>query len=117
MKNTLKKQYAPFAAQLQEFKQDNHIRVVHFFNKYWPQGGATVAYRPILHDSKGNPRGRFAEVSVAYCNPEDRYDRKLGELIALDAMGNGRAINLPVYIEGHPVRYLRNMFDNIEYNF
>ncbi len=87
-----------------------HIRVVHFFNKTFPEGGCTVAYMPEIYDNTGYPKGKFARVSVAWCNPKDIYNRKTGEAIAVDLLLSGDNIIMPIYKHGHPVRALRQIF-------
>jgi hypothetical protein len=85
-------------------------RVVHIFDKETGYGGCTVAYRPVLHDTQGNPSGRFAYVAVANCNPRDRYCRKTGRRIAVENLDNGESILLPLYEMKHPVLFIKNMF-------
>ena len=98
---------------VKEVKANNFIRVVHFFDKDYAYGGITVAYMPVQCDTKtGYPRGKFARVAVAYCRPEDRYSRKTGEILAINNLLCGENILLPIYENGHPVRFLRNMFFN-----
>ena len=91
----------------------NHIRVVHLFDKFNPYGGCTVAYRPVKHDKTGYPTGKFAYVAVAYCNPQDRYDRKVGQMLAVEMLMDGDCILMPLYVNGEPVRALRAIFDDI----
>lgn len=97
----------------------HHIRVVHLFDKESPRGGCTVAYMPEIHDGAGYPKGKFARVAVAWCNPSDTYDRKTGELIAVELLLDGNCVLMPIYPGGHPVRRLRSMFyeNLIEDNF
>lgn len=114
MKNQLKQLYAEMQPTLLDFKESQFVRVVHFFNKQNPQGGLTVAYKPQICNTKGFPSGKFAEVSLAWCNPRDRYDRKLGELIALNKLERGESVLLPIYASGTPVQELRRMFRYME---
>lgn len=90
----------------------HHIRVVHFFDKWYPKGGCTVAYRPEIYDYTGYPKGKFARVAVAWCNPKDTYDRKAGEAVAVELLMEGNYNLMPIYVEGHPVRALRAMFQD-----
>jgi len=99
-----------------ELIEQHHIRVVHFFNKTNPKGGCTVAYAPEIYDNTGYPKGKFARVSVAWCNPSDMYNRKVGEAIAIDCMLAGECILLPIFITGHPVRVLRDIFQDALFN-
>jgi hypothetical protein len=108
--NNLKKIYAEIAPELLEFKDKMFVRVVHLFDKEDPQGGATIAYRPLICNSVGFPQGKFAEVSIAWCNKLDRYDRKLGELIALTKLHRGECVTMPIYIDNQPVHTLKTIF-------
>lgn len=103
-----------------ELIAQHHIRVVHFFDKWWPKGGCTVAYMPEICDSTGYPKGKFARVAAAWCNPLDTYDRNTGEMIAVDLLINGNFNLMPIYTQGHPVRALRSIFQDTliyhEYN-
>ena len=110
MKNQLKQLYTEMQGVLLDFKTAQFVRVVHFFDKADPHGGLTVAYKPQICNSEGFPRGKFAEVALAWCNPVDRYDRKLGELIALNKLMRGESVLLPLYASGAPVRELKRMF-------
>lgn len=117
MKNKLKQLYGEMSSSLLDFKESQFVRVVHLFDKSSAQGGLTIAYRPQICDSKGYPKGRFADVALAWCSPRDRYDRKLGELIALRKLELGECVLLPLYDIGHPVRELKAMFETyIPYN-
>lgn len=110
MKHQLKELYLGMRADLLEYRERYQARTVHMFNKHQPYGGVTVVYRPQLADSCGRPQGRFAEVAVAWCNPSDCYDRKLGELIALRRLELGECILMPIYDSEHPVRLLKALF-------
>lgn len=90
----------------------HHIRVVHFFDKWCPKGGCTVAYQPEIYDNTGYPKGKFARVAAAWCNPRDTYDRNTGEAIAVDLLINGNYNLMPIYGRGHPVRALRSIFQD-----
>jgi hypothetical protein len=90
-----------------------HIRVVHFFDKSNPKGGCTVAYAPEVYDDVGFPKGKFARVAVAWCNPKDMYSRKVGQEIAVSLLIQGNSILLPIYLSGHPVRVLKAIFTEV----
>ena len=92
---------------------ENHIRVVHLFDKYCPLGGRTVAYKPVKHDKTGYPTGKFAYVAVAYCNPNDRYNRKLGEAMAVEMLLDGQSILMPIYMHNRPVVAIKEIFEQI----
>lgn len=111
MKNQLKQLYTEMQGDLLDFKARQFVRVVHFFDKQNPHGGLTIAYKPQICNQSGFPRGKFAEVALAWCNPGDRYDRKLGELIALNKLMRGESVLLPLYADGTPVRELKRMFE------
>ena len=111
MKNQLKQLYTEMQGDLLDFKARQFVRVVHFFDKQNPHGGLTVAYKPQICNQSGFPRGKFAEVALAWCNPVDRYDRKLGELIALNKLMRGESVLLPLYADDTPVRELKRMFE------
>ena len=108
MKNTTL--YLNLRAACLDFKTSNWVRVVHLFDKDNSYGGLTIAYRPVLHDSGGYPAGKFAEVAIAWCSPQDRYDRKFGETMVLQRIQDAGSIVLPIYVDGAPVRFLKNMF-------
>lgn len=110
MKNQLKQLYTEMQGDLLDFKARQFVRVVHFFDKQNPHGGLTAAYKPQICNQSGFPRGKFAEVALAWCNPVDRYDRKLGELIALNKLMRGESVLLPLYADDTPVRELKRMF-------
>lgn len=111
MKNQLKQLYSEMRHNLLDFKESQFVRVVHLFDKANPQGGLTIAYKPQICTSAGFPKGKFAEVSLAWCNPKDRYDRKLGELIALNKLERGESVLVPIYAYGAPVLELKRMFE------
>lgn len=111
MKNQLKQLYSEMQEQLLDFKASQFVRVVHFFDKQNPCGGLTIAYKPQICNASGFPRGKFAEVSLAWCNPQDRYDRKLGELIAINKLMRGESVLLPLYANQAPVQELKRMFE------
>lgn len=96
---------------LESFKRHNHIRIVHLFNKEDARGGITIAYAPAIYDDLGNPKGKFAAVSVAYCRPNEMYNRKLGEKVALTNMYDDKYILMPIYQDKHPVHELKFMFE------
>ena len=102
--------YTDLKAACAAFKESDWVRVVHLFDKDNSYGGITIAYRPVLHDSKGYPAGKFGDVAVAWCSPQDRYNRKLGEALALQRMQFGNCITLPIYVDKTPVRFLKDMF-------
>jgi hypothetical protein len=87
-----------------------HIRVVHLFDTGRPYGGCTVAYAPEVFDNTGYPKGKFAKVSVAWCNNRDRYSRPEGELVAVEKLLSNQFLTLPIYQRNHPVRTLKEMF-------
>ena len=107
----------PDSEYLKSWAEDNWVRTVHLFDKNWPNGGTTICYAPEVHDSQGYPRGKFARVSVAYCNTKDRYNRKLGQQLALENMYDGRYILLPIYANKNPVVVLRNFFESMQPDF
>jgi hypothetical protein len=96
----------------------NHIRVVHIFDKDWSYGGCTVAYKPKLHDADGYPTGEYADVAVAYCHPNDRYNRKYGEARAVLNLIKNKSVSMPIYRMGfddlnpHPVRKILSIFQD-----
>lgn len=98
---------------IQEWAESNWVRTIHLFDKNWPYGGTTVCYKPEVYDNTGYPRGKFAQVSVAYCNPKDRYNRKLGQRLALENLYDGKCILLPVYTNNNPVVVLRDFFNSM----
>lgn len=100
-------------ADLTVWAEENWVRTIHLFDKHYPYGGTTICYKPEVHDSQGYPRGKFAQVSVAYCNPKDRYNRKLGQRLALENLYDGHCILLPVYTNGNPVVVLREFFESM----
>lgn len=51
----------------------------------------TVAIAPVLKTAALS-KVKFFEVSVAYCNPEDKFKRKLGEYYAATRFVNGTRI-------------------------
>lgn len=107
----------PDSEYLKSWAQDNWVRTVHLFDKNWPYGGTTICYAPEVHDSQGYPRGKFARVSVSYCNTKDRYNRKLGQQLALENMYDGRYILLPIYTNKNPVVVLRDFFNSMQPSF
>jgi len=100
-------------ADLNIWAQENWVRTIHLFDKNFPYGGTTICYKPQICDNTGYPRGKFAQVSVAYCNPKDRYNRKLGQRLALENLYDGKCILLPVYTNNNPVVVLRDFFDSM----
>ena len=110
MTTLTKEFYSELRAACQSFKDSDWVRVIHIFDKDNSMGGVTLAYRPVLHDSKGYPVGKFADITVAWCSPQDRYNRKMGEALALQRMQVGQCITLPIYVDKAPVRFLKNMF-------
>jgi len=98
---------------IKETIEANHIRVIHLFDKFYPYGGTTVAYKPVKHDKTGYPTGKFAYVAVAYCNPKDRYDRKVGQQLAVEMLMDGQSVLLPIYIRNRPVVAIREIFEDV----
>lgn len=98
---------------LKKLIAQEHIRVVHLFDKDFPYGGCTIAYRPERHDNSGFPTGRFARVSVAYCSPSDRYSRRTGEAIAVGKLIGNESVLMPIYRNKHPVKNLKSIFSDI----
>lgn len=104
--------------QLLEDPNFKHARVIYLFDKHGKaQGGVTIAYAPVLHDSKGNPKGLFADVAVSYCSPKDKFCRKTGREVAKGNLLAGISIRLPVYQHGHPVRFLKEVFADYFYEY
>lgn len=97
-------------SKLNKTMTNDLIRIVYLFDKRKAKGGVTIAYRPMIHDSKGFPQGIFAEVAVAYCNPKDTFSRKTGRAIAEMMLAEGKSIKLPVYTYNTPVLYLKEVF-------
>jgi hypothetical protein len=104
--------------EIKDLIDEYHIRIVHLFNKDYPYGGCTIAYQPIRHDGVGYPTGDFARVAVSYCNVKDRYNRKLGQQLAVENLLDGSFITMPIYRSGRPVVTLKQIFQDIfEYGY
>ena len=97
-------------SKLNKTMTNDLTRIVYLFDKHKAKGGVTIAYRPMIHDSKGFPQGIFAEVAVAYCNPKDTFSRKTGRALAEMMLAEGKSIKLPVYTYNTPVLYLKRVF-------
>jgi hypothetical protein len=97
-------------SKLNKTMTNDLTRIVYLFDKHNAKGGVTIAYRPMIYDSKGFPQGIFAEVAVAYCNPKDTFSRKVGRELAEAMLAEGKSIKLPVYTYNAPVRYLKGVF-------
>ena len=57
------------------------------------------------------PRGRFVRVSVAYCNPQDRFKKKIGLNTAMNRWQNGYSVQIPK--NGCSVRYAIQRFADL----
>lgn len=74
----------------------NGIMIVHVRKTTWSpsgaethmRGGATIAYRP----ANNNRNCRMVQVAVAYCSPNDHFNRKLGSAMAVEKFLNGETI-------------------------
>lgn len=110
----------PFSVTLQpplrmgEYEAESGTRVVYFFDRDNNRaGGVTVGYSPLLKNSANYPIGNMANVAVAYCKPGEAFSRRYGREIVLSNLYYGNCIQLPIYAGGHPVRYLRRLFDQL----
>lgn len=79
------------ASQVNELVEREGICVVHTIAaNYYPEarGGVTVALRAVA-------KSPLLEVAVATCSPGDDFDRKVGRVMAVDALLRGECIRVP----------------------
>jgi hypothetical protein len=87
-KQELDKQRTDLLAYAEQMK----IGVVHIFDKEYPMGGLTVAFRKLSpYDS-----GVMVEVAVVTCSKLDTFSKKIGTLLALGKFADGETIALPL---------------------
>ncbi len=79
-------------AALLDLADRESIGIVHVFNKYYPQGGVTVAFKK---SSEFNST-RMVHVAVVTCSPHDTFNKRIGTRMALDAFLDGKTIMLPL---------------------
>lgn len=80
-----------------ERAKEEGVGIVHIFDKEYPQGGLTVAFKKV----SPYRRGRMVEVAVATCSPEDVFSKRIGTHLALEAFFYGTTMELPLLI-GYP---------------
>ncbi len=96
----------------------NNVRVVHLFDKDYPFGGVTVAYKPSKVDPKtGRHKGLYADVAAAYCSVEDQYSRVLGREMAIARLARGKSLRLPLYALDNSVDFKPHPVNNIKLIF
>jgi len=76
---------------LEDVVQDQ-VHVVHVFDRDYPKGGFTVAWQR----AASHKNSRMVNLSVAYCNPNDTFIRKIGFYNAVNNLYNGKYISLPI---------------------
>lgn len=83
-------------ARLLEYAETHKVGVVHIYDKEFPHGGLTVAFRKLTpYDS-----GTMVEVAVATCSPADSFSKKIGTSLALGKFADGETIALPLNVPG-----------------
>jgi hypothetical protein len=63
--------------------------------------GMTMVCEPTI----GRDNTKFYNVSFAWCASHDKFDRKVGELVALKRWGDMETVKLPVHIVDALVEY------------
>ena len=69
-----------------------NVHTVHIFNKLYPKGGLTVAFRKVSEYKSG----KMVECAVATCSDQDIFSKKTGTTIALEKFFDGNTIELPL---------------------
>ncbi len=68
------------------------VGIVHIYNKEFPYGGLTIAFKKV-NDRKNQ---RMVSVAVQTCSTEDAFSKKIGTAGALNRFFNGETIELPI---------------------
>lgn len=94
----VKRQEAKELADMLNQAKEEGVGIVHIFDEYLPKGGMTIAFR------KCSPYAntRMVEVAVAVCSPEDTFNKRIGNRIALDKFFAGITIELPILLTASP---------------
>ena len=75
------------------YAAQTRVGVVHIYDKLFPKGGLTVAFRKMSKYESGI----MVEVAVATCSNADSFSKKTGTLLALGKFADGEVISLPLY--------------------
>lgn len=89
-----------------------NIGIVHIFDKNWPKGGMTIAFK------KSNPykSGVMVDVAVNNCSMEDTFSRSHGTVGALEKFFEGKIIQIPLlrfYDERDLPALIKNLFSRM----
>jgi hypothetical protein len=60
---------------------------------HFPDHGIVIAVKPCIQGD----RCRFVRVAAAQCSDGDTYKRKIGELVALTALDEGRSVSVDTW--------------------
>lgn len=76
---------------IEDTLQTHEINLAHIFDPHRNKGGVTIAWR-VCEDKKNS---KMVEVAVAYCHPQDHYNRKAGAALAVDRFLAGCTVVVP----------------------
>ena len=69
-----------------------NVYVIHIFDKQYPKGGMTIAFRKISQYKSG----KMVECAVANCSDQDTFSKRTGTIVALEKFFYGQTIELPL---------------------
>jgi hypothetical protein len=72
--------------------KEQDVGIVHIFDENDPMGGMTIAFRK----STAFNSGVMVDCAVATCSLLDRFNRKTGTSLAIQAFKRGEFIQLPI---------------------
>lgn len=75
------------------------VKVVHVFDREFPMGGLTVAFRK-ANEFKS---GYMVDVAVVTCSPEDSFSKKIGTEAAIRKFFEGFFVELPLLVGYSPL--------------
>ena len=79
-------------AELLDYSTKMGVGLVHIYDKEYPKGGVTVAFRKTTQYKSGV----MVEVAVATCSTQDSFSKKIGTVLALAKFADGETIYLPI---------------------
>ncbi len=89
---------------VQDDMRDFNIKICHGYDPRHNRGGVTIAYRK-TSEWKNT---RMVEVALAYCSPQDSFNKKIGAQLAVNRFLNENTVLVPVR-NGHDDTIVGNL--------
>ena len=89
---------------VQDDMRDFNIKICHGYDPRHNRGGVTIAYRK-TSEWKNT---RMVEVALAYCSPQDSFNKKIGAELAVNRFLNENTVLVPVR-NGHDDTIVGNL--------